>query len=85
MQSTTDLSTPESRAELAYLRTSIEYAPQNPGAIAPSLVGWWTNLGHWLCARCAGRIIARGCRLPKSEAHWTDSSGPRGVCCCCGE
>jgi hypothetical protein len=79
----TDFSTPETRAEVDYLHRAIEYAPADPGPLAASLVGWWTALGNWVCARCAGRIMARGCRFPKSEPKWRDDVGPRGVCCCC--
>jgi hypothetical protein len=85
MLATTDLSTPETRAEVDYLHLAIEYAPAHPGPMAPSLVGWWTNLGNWVCARCAGRIMARGFRFPPAEAHWKRDTGPRGVCCCCGK
>ena len=85
IQGTTDLSTPESRAEREYLALAIEYAPRETGPISPSLVGWWTAAGHWVCARCAGRIMARGCRFPAASPHWQGSVGPRGVCVCCGD
>jgi hypothetical protein len=83
MIGTTDLSTPETRAEVDYLRLAIEYAPADPRQMAANIVGWWTTIGNWVCAHCAGRIIARGCRFPPALPHWKDDVGPRGVCCCC--
>lgn len=64
------------------LRMFIEYAPTDPGPMASDLLGWWTPDGYYVCARCAGRIMARGCSLPTgSDPAWVDT--PIGVCCCC--
>jgi hypothetical protein len=35
-------------------------APADPGPIAPGLLGWVADDGCAICARCAGRIMARG-------------------------
>jgi hypothetical protein len=85
MQSTTDFSTPESRAEAETMNRFIEHAPQDPGPLAPTMRGWWLPAGNYLCARCAGRIIARGCAFPRNaEPVWSDGRPePFGVCCCC--
>jgi hypothetical protein len=72
------------RETLEYLQTAIEHAPSHPGQLAPDLRGWWTPDGWYLCAKCAGRIMSRGCRLPpESYPVWTDRPEPYGVCCCC--
>jgi hypothetical protein len=83
MQSTTDLSTAASRDELALMRRFIEHAPREPrGAPVADLVGWWLPEGNYLCAKCAARIIERGCHLPnKSAPVWTGQ--PRGTCGLC--
>lgn len=46
---------------LAYLRKCIEHAPP----AEPTLWGLtgWQCMGVTICARCAGRIISRGCSL----------------------
>ena len=65
-----------------YFRRAIEHAPLDPGALAPNLTGWITPAGHRLCARCAGRIIARGCHLPRgAEPRWNETNPPTCVCC----
>jgi hypothetical protein len=75
-----DLSTyPET---VASLRRAIEYAPRTIPAPAEGLLGWWTPDGAFVCATCAGRVMARGCALPRgSEACWKEQ--PFGVCCTC--
>lgn len=66
------------------LREHIEHAPRDPGPIAKNLRGWWTPDGYYVCASCAGRILARGCRLPRDSAPvWKDKPEPFGVCECC--
>ena len=75
---------------IQYLKSAIEHAPQNPGQLAPNLIGWKTPDDVYVCAKCAGRIMARGCRLPsESEPIWTLASGvdvsefkPHGRECC---
>jgi len=67
-----------------YLRDAIEFAPKSPGKLVPDLRGWWTPDGYYVCSPCAGRIIARGCNLPRdSEPVWRDKPEPFGVCVCC--
>lgn len=84
MQSTADLSTESSREEVATLRRFIEHAPSNPGPLAADLRGWWTPEGNYVCNRCAGRIMARGCQLPRgSEPVWDTPPVMTGVCACC--
>lgn len=66
---------------LEYLETSLEHAPKSPGPLAPNLVGWSMDEGKLtICAHCAGRILARGCHLPRdSEPLW---HGPVAIICC---
>ena len=71
-----------------YLKNAIDGAPLTPGRIAPDLRGWWTSDGYYLCASCAGRIMARGCKIDlhgKAEPVWADLPVPYGVCVTCQE
>ena len=52
---------------IASLRGMLEHAPRDPGRIAPELRGWQTPDGVAVCARCAGRIMGRGCALPRES------------------
>ena len=71
-------------ATLDAMKRAIEHAPRDPGRMAANLRGWWTPDGWYVCACCAGRIMARGCQLPQdSEPCWTDRAEPFGVCCLC--
>ena len=67
------------------LRTYIEHAPKDPGTIAEDLRGWtMPDTDEFVCATCAGRIMARGCRLPASaEPNWLDQPRPETACVCC--
>jgi len=68
-------------AVVDYLRTAAEYGPRNTPT-APNLLGWWTADYWYVCARCAGRVIGRGCQLPEGcTPVWRDE--PYGVCCVC--
>jgi hypothetical protein len=63
---------------------ALEHAPKEPGTLAKKLRGWWTPTGWYVCAKCAGRIMARGCHLPNgSTAVWKDRAEPYGVCLGC--
>lgn len=63
------------------LQTAIQHAPA-PLPTGTDLQGWFTADGYYVCARCASRIMARGCALPRqSEPVWKDQ--PRGVCVTC--
>ena len=67
--------------ELARLQTALEHAPANPGPIAPGLKGWNTEAGY-VCALCAGRIMARGCSIGKPVTPiWDDNKGKTCVLC----
>jgi hypothetical protein len=50
--------------EMKTLIETLENSPREPGRVNPDLLGWQTPAGNLLCAHCAGRILARGCRLP---------------------
>ncbi len=66
-----------------YLRRAAEYGPVNT-AVAENLRGWWTPNGLYVCAKCAGRILGRGCHFPTgSSPVWIDSPEPYGACCVC--
>jgi hypothetical protein len=71
--------------EQKYIKTMLEHAPGNSAIPSPDLVGWRTTTGLCVCVSCAGRIFARGCRLPfGTVAVWTDTKEPFGVCAGCG-
>ncbi len=61
-------------------------APADPGPIADGLRGW-EAFGLFVCSRCAGRIMARGCRLPDGFSPvWEDPDGSylrQDNCCVC--
>ena len=60
--------------ELTDIIEILQYSPQEPGRVSPDLLGWETPAGNLLCAHCAGRILARGCRLPAgSKPIWQGS------------
>lgn len=67
------------------LYRAIEHAPDDPGPLAPNLAGWSVGVGLFCCARCAGRILARGCRLPVgADPVWRDNpAAGSSVCCLC--
>ena len=71
----------------AEMRSTLEYAPANPGPVAPTLRGWILPASDgllYVCARCAGRIIARSSFLPRNaEPVWKDKAEPFGVCLGC--
>ena len=76
--------TPEQAEERDRLLAALEHAPRDPGPIAPHLRGWWTPAGWYVCARCAGRIAARGCALPAGSVPvWDDRPEPFGQCIGC--
>ena len=72
------------------LRRFLEHAPKDPGKLAPALLGWTltTNNGdgekhYFVCAHCAGRIMARGCHLPGNPEPVWKSTGIKETCCVC--
>lgn len=70
---------------LAYLQRAIEHAPKRPGQLSGTLEGWTVD-GLYLCAFCAGRIIARGCNLPRSvEPIWVCDDVKHEACCLCND
>ena len=59
--------------EINDLIETLKDSPREPGRINPDLLGWRTPAGNLLCAHCAGRIMARGCRLPDGSVPiWSD-------------
>jgi hypothetical protein len=73
---------PDDPETVKMLRGFLANAPKDPGPIAPDLLGWCLPDYHYVCASCAGRIMARGCRLPaKSTPVWRGMAA--GVCCLC--
>ena len=71
-------------ATLDYLHKAIEHAPADPGQMAATIKGWEVENGVYLCARCAGRIMARGCRVPDCLPVWSDNPAVS-LCCLCGK
>ena len=64
----------------------LTYSPAEPSKTAPALRGVWTPLETgdraYLCARCYGRLLARGVSLV-TTACWADDNEPLGVCANC--
>lgn len=59
----------------------LEHAPASPGPLAPALKGWSLPPRGIVCPTCAGRIMARGCRLPEgSEPLWFEPLTPCRLC-----
>jgi hypothetical protein len=57
---------------IEYLKSAAEYGPANP-KFADTILGWETPNGHTICAKCAARILERGCHLPRgTEPIWKD-------------
>ena len=51
-----------------YLRNALEHAPKAKPVAVPSLRGWLVGEEQvFICNSCAGRIIDRGCHLPRPE------------------
>lgn len=72
-------------ATVEQLRRAIEHAPAEPGPRAPGLLGWWTPDRVFVCAHCTGRMIRRGCSIPRgSTAVWDgDTLDVPGACVTC--
>ena len=84
MNAIDETETPSAAREREYLRNALQYSPASSGPIADNLRGWWTPNGWFVCAKCAGRMLARGCNLPAgSEPVWKDRADPYGDCCGC--
>ena len=66
-------------------RQFIEHAPRfNPKApVASDLLGFLGADNLFLCSRCAGRILARGCSLNRiaNVPVWTGANPPPEPCC----
>jgi hypothetical protein len=63
---------------LETLQRFIEGAPLNPGPLAADLTGWLVPDVGFVCARCAGRIMARGCLFPRdAEPCWRGTGNAR--------
>jgi hypothetical protein len=61
---------------LEYIRNALENAPAKGIKTAPDLLGNWLADGHYVCAKCIGRMLARGCSLPKGATLRPLSSLP---------
>lgn len=71
---------------VTYLREAIAHAPKSPGDVAPGLLGWVTPDDHYVCAKCAGRIMARGCQIPRgSTPIWKDMPYESPDCVTCDQ
>ena len=56
-----------------------------PGYSHPDRAGWRLPNGLCLCARCAGRIMARGHQIPSDSVPlWRDLEIPEVRCAGCG-
>ena len=82
MKATTTTLTPR-HCQIDRYREWIEYAPVDPGPQAAGLLGWTDGLGCYLCAHCAGRIMARGCQLvAPAVATWDTTDETCDLCGC---
>lgn len=46
--------------KIQIIRNALKEAPRQ-GPVPPGLVGWIHPDGTQVCAKCAGRLVARGC------------------------
>jgi hypothetical protein len=67
----------------AQVKEWLDYCPE-PVMGNPQLAGF--RIGDWkYCARCTGRLVARGIVLPRSARPiWTDAS-EKGACDACSK
>ena len=70
-------------SQLDLYREWLEHAPRDPGPIAGDLMGFVDGLGYFICARCAARIMARGCTLQRPCNPVWDAMGD--TCDLCGK
>jgi hypothetical protein len=72
------------KTDVNYLKRAAEHGPANL-KIADGLIGWTTEDFKFICARCASKILGRGCRLPiTAEPLWdAQPQTIRGKCCVC--
>jgi len=72
---------------LSEITEALEHAPKDPGPHPETLAGWVTPAHVLVCARCAGRLIARGFLLPATWAPlWHTADDPLFTRCdCCGQ
>jgi len=68
------------------IRRFLEGAPK-ASSVQPGLRGWILPDGQFLCAECAGRIVARQIPLPADlKSVWDEDHVERGtVCVGCGK
>lgn len=62
----------------------LEHSPTDPGPMAPDLLGWLDPSGCFICAHCAGRIMARGCSLDTGSVP-VYAARPPSPCDLCGK
>ena len=68
------------------MREWLQHAPKDPGLTAPELMGRETESGEFVCAVCAGRLAARGCRLPVEwDVVWKDQVQRTLTCATCDD
>lgn len=73
---------------LQYFKNALEFAPKKFTPPPKGLRGYWVpgecgNL-YYLCATCAGRMIARGCSIGRNAVPvWSNTPEPYGVCIGC--
>lgn len=69
-----------------YVQRVLEHAPSLAQITPPepNLRGWWIGGEWYVCANCAGRVMARGSALPSPAVPvWRDRPEPYGVCVGC--
>jgi hypothetical protein len=78
-----ETATIEREAMRASLAHQIEHAPAGPGKVNPEIAGWDVVHGLFVCWHCAGRIMARGCRV-NGWPVWKVEHAEHEACCLCG-
>ncbi len=71
-----------------YIKSALEHAPKHGPAHPDNLRGHWLKGDdgqlYYVCAHCAGRMVARGCSLGRGAIPvWKDEPEPFGVCYGC--
>ena len=66
---------------ISYVARALEFAPDATHALKEELRGYRGPEGHFMCASCVARMLARGCLLPRrSTPVWNSDLAPTPDC-----